>query len=632
MLPVPSSQSPFRNLPSRARGVGAVRGWVAACLLVGSLAAAQVPSLLNYQGRVELNSETFNGTGFFKFALLDAEASRVYWRNAPDGNGDGIPDMPVSVPVTRGLFSVLLGDESLAHMAPLSSSVFENSSVYLRVWFSDGFSEFRQLDPDQRVAAVGYAFMAGNVSDGSVGPAQLAPGTLDAANISGTFDPSQIPGLDAGHLVSGRLADDRLPGSVDARFDALTLQIQALADQVRALGESGGTGGGSISVAGLIAVSTMADDVGLAARGFVPFSTLTASGWVTASVEGAPAARHGHSVVWNGTEMIVWGGRQGGSVYLASGGSYDPRGDRWSALSPVDAPAGRSGHSAVWTGTEMLVWGGYKIGTELSTGAAFNADRQRWTPLADADAPEGRYDHVTAWSGSQMVVWGGRNAGGILGDGATYDRPTDTWISLDLPGSPGGRFDAAAVWAGDRLIIWGGRGDAGFLADGAQLVWVDGRPDHWQAMTLADAPSPRANHSAIWTGAVVIVWGGEAETGSLKDGAVYDPVLDVWSPLPVSGAPSPRRNHHAFWTGSEMVLWGGRGASGLVADGAAFEPERNSWRPLSVSGGPLARAASGAVWTGSELLVFGGRNSLGQELASLQRLVPHPDWHFYRKP
>src|SRR4051794_12646409 len=73
-------------------------------------ALAQVPTIIHYQGRVLTGGLSFDGTGQFKFALVNSDASQTFWRNAADGNGDGEPDSGVSVPVVRGLYSVLLGD------------------------------------------------------------------------------------------------------------------------------------------------------------------------------------------------------------------------------------------------------------------------------------------------------------------------------------------------------------------------------------------------------------------------------------------------------------------------------------------------------------------------------------------
>src|SRR5437870_6710911 len=94
---------------------------IAACIFVGSL-QAQVPQLINYQGRVLVGTANFNGTGQFKFALVDTNGSINYWTN--DGTGSGQPTNYVSLTVTNGLYSVLLGDTLLTNMTPVPATVF----------------------------------------------------------------------------------------------------------------------------------------------------------------------------------------------------------------------------------------------------------------------------------------------------------------------------------------------------------------------------------------------------------------------------------------------------------------------------------------------------------------------------
>ena len=132
--------------------------WFVAGLMAGGGpcgVAAQVPALLGHQGRVLVSGSPFDGTGRFKFALVNAGATTTYWRNAPDGNGDGQPDQAVTLVVTRGLYSVALGDTSLLQMAALAPSALDAEAVFLRVWFDDGTHGFQRLDPDHRVTSVG---------------------------------------------------------------------------------------------------------------------------------------------------------------------------------------------------------------------------------------------------------------------------------------------------------------------------------------------------------------------------------------------------------------------------------------------------------------------------------------------
>ena len=52
----------------------------------------------------------------------------------------------------------------------------------------------------------------------------------------------------------------------------------------------------------------------------------------------------------------LWGGAD--LDYFNTGGKYNPGTDSWTATSIVSAPDARDGHTAVWTGSEMIVWGG----------------------------------------------------------------------------------------------------------------------------------------------------------------------------------------------------------------------------------------------------------------------------------
>ena len=181
---------------------------------------AQVPSLINYQGRVLVGAANFNGTGQFKFALVNGAGSTTYWSNDGTSSAGSEPTAAVSLSVANGLYSVLLGDTTLVNMTAVPTTVFTNADVRLRVWFNDGVNGSQLLTPDQRIGAVGYAMMAANVADGAITSAKLAAGNL---NVSGTVTATSFSGsgasltsLPAGNLT-GTIADARLSRSEERR-------------------------------------------------------------------------------------------------------------------------------------------------------------------------------------------------------------------------------------------------------------------------------------------------------------------------------------------------------------------------------------------------------------------------------
>ena len=58
-------------------------------LLAALAAPAQVPQLINYQGRITVSGANFEGFGLFKFALVNSAGTVNYWSN--DGTATGEP-------------------------------------------------------------------------------------------------------------------------------------------------------------------------------------------------------------------------------------------------------------------------------------------------------------------------------------------------------------------------------------------------------------------------------------------------------------------------------------------------------------------------------------------------------------
>ena len=235
-------------------------------VFAATVATAQVPRTMSYQGRVQVAGTNFSGTGQFKFAIVstgmdmnrqatavatvtsgfitsisvtdggngyltapsveivDASGSGAvataqiangavtsisvqsagsgysapqvslgaptaspvvvsYWSNDNTGLNGSEPISYVTLSVTEGLFTVMLGDPA-AVMTPIPQSAFTQADAHLRIWFNDGVQGFAQLTPDQPLASVGYAMVAAKVPDGSIGSASIAARSITTSNLA----------------------------------------------------------------------------------------------------------------------------------------------------------------------------------------------------------------------------------------------------------------------------------------------------------------------------------------------------------------------------------------------------------------------------------------------------------------
>jgi N-acetylneuraminic acid mutarotase len=343
--------------------------------------------------------------------------------------------------------------------------------------------------------------------------------------------------------------------------------------------------------------------------------------WLPMTAEGAPAGRRLHSAIWTGSRLLVFGGLDS-SAARTDGARYDPANDTWSAMAGgVWAPSTRRNSVTVSTGVEFIVYGGESVdltGPEwTATGAIYDAATDAWRPVIPPDpAHVPPREAAAVWTGSAMIVWGGREPSGAeaaVDRGGRYDPALDAWTPVATSGAPAARSLHTAVWNGTDMIVWGGVGTA-ILDSGGRY---DPLADAWTP--IASGGTARYGHTAVWTGSKMIAWGGQGvATGGLGGAAaIYDAGTNSWSssgnPLPGSDPPPTARiNHTAVWTGSRMIVWGGQKPDSAVVkyrDGASYDPAQDRWFQTSSTGGPSVRDKHTAIWNGSRMVVWGGTNS-----------------------
>lgn len=343
------------------------------------------------------------------------------------------------------------------------------------------------------------------------------------------------------------------------------------------------------------------------------FTTISDTPWLTTSVTPSTAsARWDHAAIWTGSEMIVYGGYVGyGQPATNTGARYNPTTDSWTAISSGSM---QSLVAAVWTGNEMIVWTG-------SEGERYNPSNDSWTSVNSVGAPSVDFNHTVVWTGTEMIVWGGREVGSsVVNTGGRFDPASGVWSptnSNSMSGAPSARYRHSAVWTGTEMIVWGGGwfpaggGNITLLGDGARY---NPTTDNWAPISTIGAPTPRMDHTAIWTGQEMIIWGG-----SSAQGARYNPTTDLWSPLAPSGFNLGFVDHAAIWTGVEMIVWGGwPRPDALGRLGGRYNPVTNTWRPVTRENNSIARDYHTGIWTGTELIIWGGHASTGYNPPGVQ--------------
>lgn len=326
-----------------------------------------------------------------------------------------------------------------------------------------------------------------------------------------------------------------------------------------------------------------------------PTTTTTSPLLESEAIETGPLApRGGHSVVWTGSEVIVWGGErdESGGELFADGAAFDPETGTWRVLS--ESPiAGRRYHIATWTGTEMLIMGGFV----RSDGAAYQPANDTWRVLGESPislrTPSGAPDTGfigTVWNGSELFVW---NVGeDVL---AAYDPATDQWRSLpptDM-GSDRGvlRSDGETVYAfGATVEDYPATNDlsAMRLVDD---VWMNvpavgfSTDDH----TIGADPTLTA-----WAGDRFLAW---SDSGLRGTTSTFDPATDTWSLAPDIPIPGCEGNGEPISTPATVFAFGW-----CSPDVAMFDGASGTWSEAAVGGYPTARYT---VWTGNELINWG---------------------------
>ena len=181
----------------------------------------------------------------------------------------------------------------------------------------------------------------------------------------------------------------------------------------------------------------------------------------------------------------------------------------------------------------------------------------------------------------------------------TTEDGVGSWSATSTMNAPSPRKESTAVWTGTEMLVWGGENGTRLNSGGR----YNPATDSWQAMSTDNAPGGCSTPVSVWTGEEMIIWCGRITSDGR--GGRYNPATDTWSAISTTNAPGAVSNTTAVWTGTEMIVWGGYG-SAYSNSGGRYNPATDTWQATTLTGAPAPRVYHSAVWTGSEMIVWGG--------------------------
>jgi N-acetylneuraminic acid mutarotase len=319
--------------------------------------------------------------------------------------------------------------------------------------------------------------------------------------------------------------------------------------------------------------------------------------------------------VWTGTEMLVVGRHttraKDGAVLtrLDVAAAYDPVSDAWRRLPWPPGSSSFMGYESFWTGKEMIVWG-------QGIREAFNPVTNHWRRLPDSQllAIHDGFG-LAVWTGHDLIGWGGGCCGDAFSDGVAYSPTANAWRKV-APSPLAGSQHPIGAWTGRELVIFVN----GLDPNGkpwpkrlARAAAYNPATNTWRR--IAPLPATREGGNAVWDGREILIVGGSGAPREGKSptaatvGFAYNPATNRWRRLPPME--SGRFGASAVWSGKLLLLWGGSQTTGsgqpvIPPHGLAYDPKANRWSTLPQA--PLlGRLDPTAVWTGRALIVWGGQ-------------------------
>jgi hypothetical protein len=279
----------------------------------------------------------------------------------------------------------------------------------------------------------------------------------------------------------------------------------------------------SCTQTGVTVTATVTNSYGLSATTSFTVSGLpacAASGWAPAGAM-ASARRYHAATLLLSDKVLVSGGMNSNSGYLASAEVYDPATNSWSSAGSM-VTARTSHTTTLLPSGKVLVSGGFNSSSKLASAEVYDPATNSWSSAASM-ASARAYHTATLLSSGKVLVSGGNSGSSYLSSVEVYDPATNSWSSAASMASTRGYHTATRLSSG-KVLVSGGESVSGQIS--AAEVY-DPATNSWSP--AGALVTPLSIHTATLLPSGKVLAAGGWYTIPRPYAQLYDPATNSWS-------------------------------------------------------------------------------------------------------